>query len=796
MGISFRPICRALARFTVGLFLVLGLQTGLSAAPSGVGGRDKAPEFDIYRVLFISSYHASFPSFLKQLNGIKAGFREAGFEDWNVGIDVEFMDSKRFPYAEAATRLRNSLKAKLPTLPPYDLVIIGDDNALTFSREQRNTLLKGLPIVFLGVNDRKRAMALSGNGSTTGVVETRSLRETIQGMQRLYPASKSFHLVVDRTRTGRINHAAARRAAAQFPDVSFRYIDLGKLSYDQAFKRMRSLPLGEPLLILSAYRDTNGRALSFPKMLHSIQAVYRGAIFALQEHGIGRGVLGGRIVSHFEQGRVAATLASRVLRGEAIASIRVVSESPNVFLFDYPELRRLGLDHNRLPAGAEIVNKPVSVFDTNPLLTAGGVAFLLLQTGIIVVLVLTVQHRRRAEAELREAMEEAAQANAAKTEFLSNMSHELRTPLNSIIGFGQIIEMTPDTLKPETLKEYASHITNGGQHLLELINEVLDLAKVEAGHQDLSIESFDPAEAITGALNMIRSAADKRGVTVDAFDGLKGAYAISADRKRFQQVMLNILSNAVKYNRDGGRVTLTAERRKGGSVRFTVVDTGKGVPAKCIDGLFEPFERLGEQYGEVEGTGIGLTISKKMIEMMGGEIGVESVVGHGSAFWVELPRGESFVSTAERTDREIETHVGSTATPCDILYIEDNKFNLRLLEAMFSEFPGYSLRTAVDGESGLEAARARRPDLVLLDINLPGIDGIETAELMRRDPLLSDVPIIAVSANAMDWEIDRAHHADFDSYITKPIDVRVLRQELTTWSRGRSTGRSSDRASA
>ena len=219
-----RRIERLLRRVGVGLVLLLSFQQAVSAVPIGADARNGAPEFQVYRVLFISSYHASFPSFQKQINGIKAGFRESGFESWNIAVDVEFMDSKRLPYRDAAVRLQRTLRAKLPALPPYDLVIVGDDNALTFSQDNKDTLLKGLPIVFLGVNDRNRAIALSGNGGATGVVEFHSLRETIQGMRRLYPASKSFHLLVDGTPTGRINGAAAKRQAAHFPNLSFRAV--------------------------------------------------------------------------------------------------------------------------------------------------------------------------------------------------------------------------------------------------------------------------------------------------------------------------------------------------------------------------------------------------------------------------------------------------------------------------------------------------------------------------------------------------------------------------------------------
>jgi len=381
-----------------------------------------------------------------------------------------------------------------------------------------------------------------------------------------------------------------------------------------------------------------------------------------------------------------------------------------------------------------------------------------------------------ANAELANAIEEARSANQAKSAFLSSMSHELRTPLNAILGFAQIL--TSDSL-PSTLeqkKEFANHILKSGRHLLTLINEILDLAKVESGTVTLSMEPVALADTLQETRNMVGPIAASRGVRV-LYPEVPGAVVL-ADRTRLKQVLLNLLSNAVKYNREAGAVVLSCEQVGPNRIRLSVQDTGAGLDAEQVAGLFQPFNRLGQEGGQQEGTGIGLVVTKRLVELMGGEIGVTSSPGVGSVFWIELattaplapPAPEGAAEQAEDVPT-LPSEGGPESAPHLILYVEDNPANLRLVEEIVRFRQDLRLLSAPDGHMGLALARAHQPEIILMDLNLPGMSGIEVLRQLRADPLTGHIPVIALTANAMQRDIERGQAAGFNRYLTKPIDI-------------------------
>ena len=390
-----------------------------------------------------------------------------------------------------------------------------------------------------------------------------------------------------------------------------------------------------------------------------------------------------------------------------------------------------------------------------------------------------------ANAELANAIEEARSANQAKSAFLSSMSHELRTPLNAILGFAQIL--TSDTL-PSTLeqkKEFANHILKSGRHLLTLINEILDLAKVESGTVTLSMEPVALADTLRETRAMVEPIAANRGVRV-LFPDVDGAVVL-ADRTRLKQVLLNLLSNAVKYNREGGAVILGCEQVSPSRLRLSVQDTGAGLDAEQVASLFQPFNRLGQEGGQQEGTGIGLVVTKRLVELMGGEIGVSSSPGVGSVFWIELgstaplaqhvadePAPEADGAAAPAADG------GSPQEPHLILYVEDNPANLRLVEEIIRFRTDLRLLSALDGHVGLSLARAHQPEIILLDLNLPGMSGLEVLRQLRADPATAGIPVFALSANAMARDIERGRAAGFNRYLTKPIDIDKFTEAINS----------------
>lgn len=393
------------------------------------------------------------------------------------------------------------------------------------------------------------------------------------------------------------------------------------------------------------------------------------------------------------------------------------------------------------------------------------------QTKNFVGILRDISERKQYEQDIIAARDDAERANSAKSEFLSSMSHELRTPMNAILGFGQLLEI--DNELNEDQADYVDEILKAGRHLLELINEVLDLAKIESGKIDLSLEPLLCAELIGECLALVKPIAQVHGVTIN--DSAIGGYAARADRTRLKQVLLNLLSNAIKYNRPQGTVSIQVTARDG-FVRLEVSDTGYGIPADRRQELFQPFSRLGAEESAIEGTGIGLTICRRLMQMMGGAIEMTSEEGQGSTFWIELPEVASEQKTRSSHLKQAITTETMLAGRCryTVLYIEDNPANLRLVSQILGRNPQLQLITAYTPELGLELVSAHHPELILLDINLPGMDGYQVLSILRSLDSAKKTPVIAISANATSRDIERGTAAGFDEYITKPIDVMHL----------------------
>ncbi len=404
------------------------------------------------------------------------------------------------------------------------------------------------------------------------------------------------------------------------------------------------------------------------------------------------------------------------------------------------------------------------------------------QNGQAIEAVGTVQDitlQKETEAALIAAKQMADQASRAKSEFLSNMSHELRTPLNAILGFAQLLDYSKDLPLTAQQSEHVQYIMEGGQHLLNLINEILDLAKIEAGKLQLSIEATSARELIDESLAFCQPFAEKYEIRLNDLSE-RDLPLILIDHTRGRQILLNLISNAIKYNRKGGSASIKAEK-KSGRLRITVIDTGYGIPSHKQIELFKPFSRIGAEASSIEGTGIGLVLTRHLVENMNGEIGFESELDVGSRFWVEFPlaeKGESAGTLSHTAPAYKTSEFAFDKKPRLMLYIEDNQTNLRLIEETIKEIIGLTLISATDAEGGIILAETRKPDIILLDINLPGMSGIEALEELKRNPATRNIPVIALSADATKGTIERGRAAGFFEYLVKPVVIPELMQAL------------------
>lgn len=380
--------------------------------------------------------------------------------------------------------------------------------------------------------------------------------------------------------------------------------------------------------------------------------------------------------------------------------------------------------------------------------------------------------RKQTEASLLSAKEAAEHANAAKGEFLSRMSHELRTPLNAILGFANMLALPRKNHLTEQQSDSVQEILKAGNHLLRQVNEILDLARIDTGRIDLHLEPVPVSPLISECIGQLRPLLTEKNLRIS--ESLPTQLAVMADRTRLKQVVLNLLSNAIKYNREGGEIHLAATTTNNRGL-VEVRDTGRGIAQEKLQNLFKPFERLESSYDGIEGTGIGLALAKRLVDAMGGEIGANSQVGLGSTFWFSLVLADSSETPKGAIDG------GGTMgapKPCGgpgrILCIEDNPANLKLLKKMLGRRPQLVLIEAADAESGLALAEAHTPDLILLDINLPGMDGFGAMQRLKARPATAHIPVIAITANAMTRDVERGKVAGFADYLTKPLDLNTL----------------------
>ncbi|WP_083928400.1 ATP-binding protein [Marinobacterium rhizophilum] len=377
----------------------------------------------------------------------------------------------------------------------------------------------------------------------------------------------------------------------------------------------------------------------------------------------------------------------------------------------------------------------------------------------LVVIAIDITQALEAHQELLCAFDRAEKANRAKSEFLSRMSHELRTPLNAIIGFGQLLALDEE-MQGDTQRENVAEIVHAGEHLVQLVNEVLDLSRIEEGRIDLDLEPLDIGVSVNKVIGQLRPLIQKRRIEI-RLPEFRGDASVIADKGRLTQLFINLLSNAIKYNCEAGRISIDVSvAEEPTRLRVDIVDTGPGIAAQDQSRLFQPFERLESPYDGTEGTGIGLALCKRLVEAMGGNIGVISQPGQGSTFWFELPRAGTEILVSE-----------PIPSLRKVLYVEDNPANMRLMAKLANMRGDVEFLKSTTAEQGLEIAAREPLALILMDINLPGMNGFEALDQLKRIPAIQGTPIVAVTANAMRDDIGRIEASKFDDYLIKPIDI-------------------------
>lgn len=1006
-----REACRGLTFILRCHLLLLFLALSMAGAAWGASPR----------VLLLSSYGPAFPTFFQQVEGVRAVLASAG-----VVLDVEFMDSKRFTDESSVDHFESYLRYKLARLPAYDVVITSDDNALGFVMERHGGLLGKSPVVFCGVNNVGLARSLSGSETYTGVIEAVSMHETIKLVWSLKPSTQTLYVISDVMPAGKADLETFHDVVRGIASVRYQELSLENMGWEELGRRLQRVGANDAILLLSAYKDQRGVVRNFEEGLAFILQNTRAPVYHLWEHGMGKGLLGGKLISHYEQGRLAAEMALKILAGASPASLPVIEgNDANAYLFDYEVLRRHGISTHRIPQGSRVINEPESiwrdywrellvavafvavlcvlvvvllkhvlrlrearteikrsetryrlVFDQSPLglvqydgdgiiidvnerfaelcgasrdqiigfnyinqmhdarmlgavlaSLRGGIggfegvytsplgkktAFIrclfkgvkapagdvfigigiiedvsdrkqaeealrerelfLLETqriakiggwkanirtdylfwseevnrildlpedykpglaewltsfmpeylpriramledvlhhggtadieceamtrlgrrkwthlravgrvdegsgALVVGTFQDVDERKRTELELVEAKTKAVAANRAKDEFLANMSHEIRTPLNGIFG---MLRMLADASLAPRQQELAEMAMRSCRRLADLLTDVLDISRIDAGKLEIVSSPFDLSRSIRQVRELFIPSAMQAGVSLHVHIDAAIPSRVVGDASRLQQVLTNLLGNAFKFT-EKGSVTLRAEHlspvlANSCRVLFSVEDTGCGIPDEKHGKLFTPFTQACEGFKRShQGAGLGLSICRRIIRVMGGHLAFESEAGTGTTVYFTLNFG-----LPDGDEVQPEAAAASSAEPIPplrVLVTEDDAVTRRYITYQLDR-DGHTVAVAEDGRQALEQLSTGDFDMVLMDIQMPVMDGAEAILRIRKGEAGSrntDIPVIALTAYALSGDRERLLQIGADDYVAKPAEVAQL----------------------
>lgn len=782
------------------------------------------------RALMIGSYHIGFLATSQQIDGVRSVLEPQG-----VLLDVEFMDTKRLGQEENVERFRANLAYKLSQLQPYDVVLLGDDAALNFALSESHDLFDSIPMVFFGINDIELALEQNGNPRITGVVEAVSMRGTIDLIQRLQPKVKEIIAVVDDQPSGQADLKKFMSNQDLFPDVSFSSVPLDRLTWEESAQKLRDISgMDKAVLLLSAYCDRVGENRSFEGGLSSVLENLSVPCYHLWLHGLGKGMLGGRVISQYDQGRTAAQMAIRILRGTPASSIPVLTESPNKHVLDLNVMKRFSIPLSRVPEGAEILNRPELRFHEKS--TPWIPVTIALSLGGLTSLAVAAVYRRRnkqkeqdrierynkeldklvrdrtsklerskeqamflaakaqeearrveetldrlakSEAMLIEAKEAADQANKAKSDFLATMSHEIRTPLNAVIGLSRIL--MKDTLS-EKQKSQVSRINGSALSLLGIIDDILDFSKIEAGRMEIERIPFLMEEVLLEAIEAVSLEAEARGIEIHVDKSPTIPPTVSGDPLRLRQVMNNLLSNAVKFTETGDIVISVKEVSRDEdqvNVEISVADSGIGITKEQLRRIFEPFMQADSSTTRrYRGTGLGLAISKKLCELMGGQLRAKSTLGEGSLFSFSVPLGIK--------DRSEKLKAKNSISGLKVLAVDDNPIARKILSKILVSI-GFEVETVSNGRDAIARLKSEEEEgrpfgLAIMDWKMPNMDGLETARVIAEAGLNHPPKMLMVTAHRKGEILEEALKAGFSSVLTKPVQPSSLLDAIATLS--------------